>query len=122
MRDSGIGSFAAGALVGGLIGAAIGLLLAPQRGDQLREQVGDYVGTRRAAFDEAVNEGRVAAERARAEMLVDYEAEARDTELGGQTAADPKTAQAADGDAAAAADGDTAQAADGDAAPEGAAF
>lgn len=77
MRDSGIGSFAAGALVGGLIGAAIGLLLAPQRGERLREQVGDYVDTKRAAFDEAVNEGRVAAERARAEMLVDYEAEAR---------------------------------------------
>jgi gas vesicle protein len=116
MRDSGIGSFAAGALVGGLIGAAIGLLLAPQRGDQLREQVGDYVGTRRAAFDEAVNEGRVAAERARAEMLVDYEAEARDTELGGHSAADPETAPEAR-----AADGDTAAAANGDAAPEGAA-
>ncbi len=99
MRDSGIGSFAAGALVGGLIGAAIGLLLAPQRGEQLREQVGDYVETKRAAFDEAVNEGRVAAERTRAEMLADYEAEARASELGGEAAGEPET-PAADGGAA----------------------
>jgi gas vesicle protein len=108
MRDSGIGSFAAGALVGGLIGAAIGLLLAPQRGEELREQVGDYVGTKRAAFDEAVNEGRVAAERARAEMLADYEAEARDADLGGQAAANPETPPET-------------PAGDGGAAPEGAA-
>ena len=29
-RDSGLGSFLAGVVIGGLIGAAIGLLLAPQ--------------------------------------------------------------------------------------------
>jgi gas vesicle protein len=77
MKDSGIGSFLAGILVGGLIGAALGLLLAPDKGERLREQMGEYVDTKRAAFDEAVNEGRAAAERARAEMLTDYEAQAQ---------------------------------------------
>jgi gas vesicle protein len=68
MRDSGFGSFLAGVAIGGLIGAAIGLLLAPTTGDQMREQVGEFVGERRAAFDDAVNEGRAAAEQARAGM------------------------------------------------------
>jgi hypothetical protein len=44
--------------------------------------MGDYVGTKRAAFDEAVSEGRAAAERARAEMLADYEAEAHASDGG----------------------------------------
>jgi gas vesicle protein len=76
MKDSGFGSFLAGLAIGGLIGAAIGLLLAPSSGDEIREQVGEFVGERRAAFDEAVNEGRAAAEKARAEMLGAYDAEA----------------------------------------------
>jgi gas vesicle protein len=76
MKDSGLGSFLAGALIGALVGAALGLLLAPQAGEQLRDQVGDFVDTRRAAFDEAVSEGRTAAEKARADMLARYEAEA----------------------------------------------
>jgi gas vesicle protein len=61
-------------LIGGLIGAAIGLLLAPRRGEELREQVGEFVGEKRAAFDEAINEGKAAAEKARAEMLAAYDA------------------------------------------------
>jgi gas vesicle protein len=76
MRDSGIGSFLAGVAIGGLIGAAIGLLLAPASGEEIREQVNDYVDGRRAAFGEAVNEGKAAAEKARAEMLGAYDAEA----------------------------------------------
>jgi len=68
MRDSGFGSFLAGLLVGGFVGAAVGLLLAPESGNRLREQVGEFVDGRREAFDEAVNEGRAAAELARAEM------------------------------------------------------
>jgi gas vesicle protein len=76
MKDSGLGSFVAGIAIGGLIGAAIGLLLAPASGEETREQVGDFVDERRAAFDEAVNEGRAAAEKARAEMLGAYDAEA----------------------------------------------
>jgi gas vesicle protein len=71
MKDSGIGSFLAGVVIGGLIGAAIGLLLAPRTGDELREQVGEFVDTRRTAFGDAVNEGRAAAEQARAGMLTD---------------------------------------------------
>jgi gas vesicle protein len=76
MKDSGLGSFLAGITIGGLIGAAIGLLLAPASGEEIREQVGGFVDERRAAFDEAVNEGRAAAEKARAEMLGAYDAEA----------------------------------------------
>jgi len=71
MKDSGFGSFLAGMVIGGLVGAAIGLLLAPQTGDELREQVGDFVDTRRTAWGEAVSEGKAAAEKARAEMLAE---------------------------------------------------
>ena len=74
MKDSGFGSFLAGVVIGGLIGAAIGLLLAPRAGEELREQVGEFVDGKRAAFDEAISEGRAAAEKARAEMLAAYDA------------------------------------------------
>jgi gas vesicle protein len=74
MKDSGFGSFLAGVVIGGLIGAALGLILAPQTGEEFREHVGDFVDTKRAGFDEAVNEGRAAAEQARAEMVTDYDA------------------------------------------------
>jgi gas vesicle protein len=76
MKDSGFGSFLAGVLIGGLIGAAIGLLLAPASGEDLREQVGEFVDERRTAFGDAVNEGRMAAEQARAEMQDAYDADA----------------------------------------------
>jgi gas vesicle protein len=69
MRDSGIGSFLAGVTIGGLIGAAIGLLIAPDSGVRLREQVGGFVDERRAALGDAINEGRAAAEIARAGIL-----------------------------------------------------
>ena len=74
MKDSGLGSFLAGLAIGGLIGAAVGLLLSPASGEEMREQVGDFVGERRAAFDDAVNEGKAAAEKARAEMMGAYDA------------------------------------------------
>jgi gas vesicle protein len=76
MRDSGFGSFLAGVVIGGLVGAAIGLLLAPATGEELREQVGEFVDDRRSAFGDAVNEGRMAAEQARAEMQDAYDADA----------------------------------------------
>jgi gas vesicle protein len=76
MKDSGLGSFAVGVVIGGLVGAALGLLLAPQTGEELRDQVGGFVDTRRTAFGDAINEGRAAAEKARADMLAEYEAEA----------------------------------------------
>ena len=76
MKDSSIGSFFAGMAIGGLIGAAIGLLLAPSSGEEMREQVGDFVDDRRTAFGEAVNEGRAAAQVARAEMMGAYDADA----------------------------------------------
>ena len=72
MKDSGFGSFLAGAVIGGFIGAALGLLLAPQTGEELREHVGEYVDSKRAELDDAVNEGRAAAEQARAGMVSDY--------------------------------------------------
>ena len=68
MNDSGFGSFLAGVVIGGLIGAALGLLLAPQTGDEFREHVGEFVDSKKAEWDDAVNEGRAAAEQARADM------------------------------------------------------
>ena len=73
MKDSGFGSFLAGVVIGGMIGAALGLLLAPRTGDEMREQVGEFVDGKKAEWDEAVNEGRIAAEQARAGMVSDYE-------------------------------------------------
>ena len=74
MNDSGFGSFLAGVVIGGLIGAALGLLLAPQTGDELREHVGGLIDERKAGWDDAVNEGRAAAEQARAGMVSDFHA------------------------------------------------
>ena len=76
MKDSGFGSFLAGVVIGGLIGAALGLILAPQTGEELREQVNDFVENKRAEIGDAVNEGRAAAEQARAEMVSGYDANA----------------------------------------------
>ena len=74
MKDSGFGSFLAGVVIGGLIGAALGLVLAPQTGEELRGQIDDFVDGKRAEWDEAVNEGRVAAEQARAGMVSEFDA------------------------------------------------
>jgi gas vesicle protein len=74
MKDSGLGSFLAGVVIGGFIGAALGLILAPQTGDELREHVGEFVDSKKAELDDAVNEGRAAAEQARAEMVAGYDA------------------------------------------------
>lgn len=71
MKDSGFGTFLAGAVIGGLVGAALGLLLAPQTGEELREHVGDFVDSKRTELGDAVNEGRAAAEQARAEMVIE---------------------------------------------------
>ena len=74
MKDTGFGSFLAGVVIGGLIGAAIGLLMAPQTGDELREHVGEFVDGKKAEWEEAVSEGRAAAEQARAGMVTEYDA------------------------------------------------
>jgi gas vesicle protein len=74
MSDSGFGSFLAGVVIGGLIGVALGLILAPQTGEELREHVGEFVDGKKAEWDEAINEGRAAAEQARAEMVSGTEA------------------------------------------------
>lgn len=71
MKDSGLGTFLAGAVIGGLVGAALGLLLAPQTGEELREHVGEFVDSKRSELGDAVNEGRAAAEQARAEMVIE---------------------------------------------------
>ena len=74
MKDTGFGSFLAGVVIGGLIGTALGLLLAPQTGDELREHVGEFVDGKKAEGEEAVSEGRAAAEQARAGMVTEYDA------------------------------------------------
>ncbi len=67
--DSGFGSFVAGLVIGGLIGAAIGLLLAPESGEDMRGQVGEFVDERVRDFGDAVTEGKAAADQARTAML-----------------------------------------------------
>jgi gas vesicle protein len=74
MKDSGFGSFLAGVVIGGLIGAALGLLLAPQTGEELRGHIDDFVDGKKQEWDEAVNEGRAAAEQARAGMVGEFDA------------------------------------------------
>ena len=70
MNDSsGFGSFVAGLVIGGLIGAAVGLLLAPESGEDMRGQVGEFVDDRMRDFGDAVTEGKAAAEQARTTML-----------------------------------------------------
>ena len=69
MKDSGFGSFLAGVVIGGLIGTAIGLLLAPESGEEFRETMTGYMDAKKAALGEAVNEGKAAAEEARATMM-----------------------------------------------------
>jgi gas vesicle protein len=71
MNDSGsgFGSFVAGLVIGGLIGAAVGLLLAPESGEDMRGQVGEFVDDRMRDFGDAVTEGKAAAEQARTAML-----------------------------------------------------
>ena len=73
MNNSGFGSFLAGVVIGGFIGAAIGLMLAPRSGEDFRDQVNEFVDEKRNAFGDAVNEGRAAAEQARAEMSAAYD-------------------------------------------------
>jgi gas vesicle protein len=84
--DSGFGSFVAGLVIGGLIGAAIGLLLAPESGEEMRDQMGDFVDERIRDFGDAVNEGKAAAEQARSAML---------TALQRETAADAPAEESA---------------------------
>jgi gas vesicle protein len=67
--DSGFGSFLAGLVIGGLIGAAVGLLLAPESGEEMRGQVGEFVDERVRDFGDAVNEGKAAADQARTAMM-----------------------------------------------------
>jgi gas vesicle protein len=74
MKDSGFGSFLAGVVIGGLVGAALGLLLAPQSGEEMRDHVSEFMDGKRAEWDEAVNEGRAAAEQARAGMVGEFDA------------------------------------------------
>ncbi|MGH2462284.1 MAG: YtxH domain-containing protein [Candidatus Limnocylindria bacterium] len=69
MNDSGFGSFVAGLVIGGLIGAAVGLLLAPESGEEMRGQVGEFVDERMRDFGDAVSEGKAAADQARTAML-----------------------------------------------------
>jgi gas vesicle protein len=75
MNDSGFGSFVAGLVIGGLIGAAVGLLLAPESGEDMRSQVGDFVDERMRDLGDAVTEGKAAAEQARSAMMAALQAE-----------------------------------------------
>ena len=101
-NDSGAGDFLAGFFVGTLVGAAFALLLAPASGEDVREQIKEkgvelqhraseigldpgrlaelkergevLLDEQRTRFKEAVQEGRLAAERRKEELLAQFQA------------------------------------------------
>lgn len=58
--------FLAGVVVGAAVAAAVVLIVAPQRGDELRNEI-------KARIDDIVEEGRQAAETKRLEMMAQLE-------------------------------------------------
>ncbi|NLT73362.1 MAG: YtxH domain-containing protein [Chloroflexi bacterium] len=102
--DSGAGDFLAGFFVGTLVGAAFALLFAPSTGEEMREQIRErgielkeratemgvdreklgelkvrgeeLLEQQRTRFMEAVQEGRLAAERRKEELLAQFQAPA----------------------------------------------
>lgn len=106
--DSGAGDFLAGFFVGTLVGAAFALLLAPASGQDVREQIKEkgvelqqratemgmdpsrlgelkqrgevLLEEQRTRFKEAVQEGKLAAERRKEELLAQFQAPSRPAE------------------------------------------
>ncbi|MHB1318373.1 MAG: YtxH domain-containing protein [Anaerolineae bacterium] len=106
--DSGAGDFLAGFFVGTLVGAAFALLLAPASGQDVREQIKEkgielqrratemgvdpsrlgelkergevLLEEQRTRFKEAVQEGKLAAERRKEELLAQFQAPAHPAE------------------------------------------
>lgn len=80
-RDSDLGNFLAGFVLGGLIGAAVALLLAPQPGEEtrtllrersieLKDKAAGSVGDARSRAEEALAEARVRADSAMEDLRV----------------------------------------------------
>jgi len=95
-REGGSGDFLAGFILGGLIGGALALLFAPTTGEEMRGQIREkgielrnlaedldlekikakgrvLVGEQRARFQEAVEEGKLAAARKKEQLLAQLE-------------------------------------------------
>ncbi len=95
-REGSSGDFLAGFILGGLVGGALALLFAPTTGEEMRGQIREkgielrnlaedldlekikakgrvLVGEQRARFQEAVEEGKLAAARKKEQLLAQLE-------------------------------------------------
>jgi len=79
-RDSDIGAFLAGFVVGGLVGAAAALLLAPQSGEETRTLIRDKSIELKGQVETTASEARAKAER----IAQDAKTRAEDLQKRGQ--------------------------------------
>ena len=79
-RDSDIGAFLAGVVVGGLVGAAAALLLAPQSGEETRTMIRDKSIELKGQVESTASEARAKAEK----LAQDAKSRAEDLQKRGQ--------------------------------------
>ena len=88
-RDSDIGAFLAGFVVGGLVGAVAALLLAPQSGEDTRTLIRDKSIELKTQVEETAAEARSKAER----LAQDAKSRAEDLQRRGQVLLDEQKAR-----------------------------
>ena len=88
-RDSDIGAFLAGFVVGGLVGAAAALLLAPQSGEETRTLIRDKSIELKTQVEETAADARAKAER----LAHDAKSRAEDLQRRGQVLLDEQMAK-----------------------------
>ena len=88
-RDSDIGAFLAGFVVGGLVGAAAALLLAPQSGEETRTLIRDKSIELKTQVEETAADARAKAER----LAHDAKSRAEDLQRRGQVLLDEQKAR-----------------------------
>jgi gas vesicle protein len=88
-RDSDIGAFLAGFVVGGLVGAAAALLLAPQSGEETRTLIRDKSIELKTQVEETAADARAKAER----IAHDAKSRAEDLQRRGQVLLDEQKAR-----------------------------
>ncbi len=88
-RDSDIGAFLAGFVVGGLVGAVAALLLAPQSGEETRTLIRDKSIELKSQVEETAADARAKAER----IAHDAKSRAEDLQRRGQVLLDEQKAR-----------------------------
>lgn len=88
-RDSDIGAFLAGFVVGGLVGAVAALLLAPQSGEETRTLIRDKSIELKTQVEETAADARAKAER----IAHDAKSRAEDLQRRGQVLLDEQKAR-----------------------------